>query len=604
MGCWFSAPPSASTPNGDQPNLNHQNQEQELPLPSSSDVSLQTITSTDTIVNDNPPDVDPSTNPKANANSNVNSSRIEKAETTSQMSPSLVRRSTIATTSSPNSATNPNRNSNPNSNIAPNSNVPLERASNNILSRSSLTSLLSSSDKSASVPGRKYNTIKTKASTSPEAKIKTPFRWGQQEVLKIFGSKTSAPDLPSFIPPPKKEIVKIPLDFSIVKSLIDKLTSMAAFKEEGLFRISGNFQKVQEVYTTIAQSEPDFSRATAHDIAGVLKFYLRELSTPLIPYNKYDLFIQSSKEQEKEELIKSLRSAFESLPEENLKIMKLILEYLHKVSEYSSINLMTSDNLGIVFGPNVLRKPHLDFSCTFAENSVIGSSIEYFRLIFPEDYSKESKQTLIHELKMQQEAWNKHSLARSRRMSEMVDSTKSTTRHRLNPTKSVILSDRSHPINSNLNPLDGKKINTAVQTKKDGPEITAPDSDRVESRESSEPERSLKENEDEQKEKEEKDVLVQVEDGELDLQVKNEGDKKLDEISPRSPIVEATSQENGELLNTNANVILNIDSNAINELNQEKVKGTDSPSANDVLNNPISGDMERTLLGYYGLDQF
>lgn len=45
----------------------------------------------------------------------------------------------------------------------------------------------------------------------------------------------------------------------------------------------------------------------------------------------------------------------QSLPDENLLVLKYLLAFLNRVSRLSDINKMNLQNLGTVFGPNLLR---------------------------------------------------------------------------------------------------------------------------------------------------------------------------------------------------------------------------------------------------------
>ena len=46
---------------------------------------------------------------------------------------------------------------------------------------------------------------------------------------------------------------------------------------------------------------------------------------------------------------------FQDLPQVNVVLLRLLCEFLHKITIYEEVNMMTSDNLGIVVGPSILR---------------------------------------------------------------------------------------------------------------------------------------------------------------------------------------------------------------------------------------------------------
>ena len=52
-----------------------------------------------------------------------------------------------------------------------------------------------------------------------------------------------------------------------------------------------------------------------------------------------------------------LREAIKKLPESNYFAMDILLNFCFKITEYEHMNKMNSRNLGIVFGPTVMRAP-------------------------------------------------------------------------------------------------------------------------------------------------------------------------------------------------------------------------------------------------------
>jgi len=54
--------------------------------------------------------------------------------------------------------------------------------------------------------------------------------------------------------------------------------------------------------------------------------------------------------------VNRLLKLVQSLPEENLLVLKYLLAFLNRVSRLADINKMNLQNLGTVFGPNLLRQ--------------------------------------------------------------------------------------------------------------------------------------------------------------------------------------------------------------------------------------------------------
>jgi len=81
---------------------------------------------------------------------------------------------------------------------------------------------------------------------------------------------------------------KIP---SIMFLCIEQI-QMRALAEEGIFRIPGTHSKLQETRKLLeAGKKVDFSEIDIMTVASLLKLWLRELPTPLIPFSHYSELI-------------------------------------------------------------------------------------------------------------------------------------------------------------------------------------------------------------------------------------------------------------------------------------------------------------------------
>lgn len=69
----------------------------------------------------------------------------------------------------------------------------------------------------------------------------------------------------------------------------------AARDAHGLFHIAGNFARVREYINTLnAGQELNFDAKTSpHDVAQLLKQYLKQLPEPIIPFSSYELFLEA-----------------------------------------------------------------------------------------------------------------------------------------------------------------------------------------------------------------------------------------------------------------------------------------------------------------------
>lgn len=124
-------------------------------------------------------------------------------------------------------------------------------------------------------------------------------------------------------------------------------------------------------------------------MAGLLKLYVRELPEPLLPFNLYKRFTSidvGSKESSK--IIEELKGLVQEIPKNHRKVLVFLLQLLKDVSKYSEENLMTVQNLAVVFGPNILR-PREDSpeSISYGDSTTVCSVTEFLiekqELIFP-----------------------------------------------------------------------------------------------------------------------------------------------------------------------------------------------------------------------------
>jgi Fe-S oxidoreductase len=78
-----------------------------------------------------------------------------------------------------------------------------------------------------------------------------------------------------------------------------------------------------------------------HCVAGIIKQYFRELPEPLTTYELYEMFLATMLIPEDEEKLKKLKNIFEFLPTLNFEIMKMLSEFLYKITEFSNENKVT-----------------------------------------------------------------------------------------------------------------------------------------------------------------------------------------------------------------------------------------------------------------------
>uniref|UniRef100_A0A671LL61 Oligophrenin-1-like n=1 Tax=Sinocyclocheilus anshuiensis TaxID=1608454 RepID=A0A671LL61_9TELE len=90
-------------------------------------------------------------------------------------------------------------------------------------------------------------------------------------------------------------------------------------------------------------------------ITSALKFYLRSLSEPLMTYNLHGELILAAKSENLDYRLGAVHSLVYKLPERNREMLELLIKHLVSVCSHSIENLMTVSNMGVIFGPTLMR---------------------------------------------------------------------------------------------------------------------------------------------------------------------------------------------------------------------------------------------------------
>ncbi|XP_054859663.1 GEM-interacting protein isoform X2 [Eublepharis macularius] len=168
---------------------------------------------------------------------------------------------------------------------------------------------------------------------------------------------------------------QVPRDFQEeVPFIVVKCTSeieARALGVQGIYRISGAKARMEKLCQAFenGRSLVELSEHSPHDITGVLKHFLKELSSPVLPYKLYDDFIALAKNLQKPEggagddsemaadPIKSAKDMLSKLPATNYNTLRHLIAHLYRVAERYEENKMSPNNLGIIFGPTLIRPP-------------------------------------------------------------------------------------------------------------------------------------------------------------------------------------------------------------------------------------------------------
>ncbi|NXC44601.1 RHG15 protein, partial [Penelope pileata] len=133
----------------------------------------------------------------------------------------------------------------------------------------------------------------------------------------------------------------------------------------------------------LSLSDPEWS--DIHVVTGALKLFLRELPEPLVPYGLFDPLIEAIKLPDPQEQVQRVAELVQSLPPHNYATLRFLVAHLCRVMEQADINRMTRQNLGIVFGPTLLR-PEREPSSLAAgmaqQNQAVELLLAHFDCIF------------------------------------------------------------------------------------------------------------------------------------------------------------------------------------------------------------------------------
>lgn len=142
-----------------------------------------------------------------------------------------------------------------------------------------------------------------------------------------------------------------------IKKLIEHITAKG-LKSDGIFRRSPNKEMLNIVIQLIdTHQQINFDDYDISTLASVLKEFIRELPTTLIPEESYDLFNDPSiMTMEDEEFIPFVKNKFvQPLDERRKALLRDLMMLSAMTVQLSHINRMSSKSLAVVWAPNFVR---------------------------------------------------------------------------------------------------------------------------------------------------------------------------------------------------------------------------------------------------------
>ncbi|KAL6069593.1 Rho GTPase-activating protein 19 [Balamuthia mandrillaris] len=155
---------------------------------------------------------------------------------------------------------------------------------------------------------------------------------------------------------------------------------------QGIYRVSGRLTDVEELVKKINKGKDvDLGSLEPHVLANLLKQFLRELTEPPLTFFLYESFVGAiqTEEAERKQL---LREFLGSVPSNNFRLVAHVVRHLRAIADLSDKNLMTSDNLAIVFGPVLLRPKVSSLETILADvahvNNIVSTFIDDYHYFF------------------------------------------------------------------------------------------------------------------------------------------------------------------------------------------------------------------------------
>ncbi|KAL2734532.1 hypothetical protein V1477_013709 [Vespula maculifrons] len=191
-----------------------------------------------------------------------------------------------------------------------------------------------------------------------------------------------------------------------VPVILDKcinFISTHGIMSEGIYRRSGSSSAVIKLLEAFRRDawaiQITRGSYTEHDVATVLRRFLRDLPESLFPASIHNLLCRSSELSNENERIQIYRNLLTTLDPITSATIRRILAHLHYLSQQSSRNLMTVENLSAVWGPTLMHAGENSAEdWNREETKVIGDLIHLFPKLYQLSHADLAKEAKILEV--------------------------------------------------------------------------------------------------------------------------------------------------------------------------------------------------------------
>ncbi|CAH1267666.1 ARHGAP10 [Branchiostoma lanceolatum] len=149
------------------------------------------------------------------------------------------------------------------------------------------------------------------------------------------------------------------IGFTFIKRCIQSIETRG-IEEQGLYRVVGVNSKVKKLTELCLvdrrkADKIDLDEYEIKTITSALKNYFRGLPEPLLTFKLHQEFINAAKQESRTLRINDIHRLVHQLPESNFEMLDMLIGHLLNVANHSKKNLMSKPNLGVVFGPTLMR---------------------------------------------------------------------------------------------------------------------------------------------------------------------------------------------------------------------------------------------------------
>ncbi|XP_073337554.1 protein FAM13A-like [Pagrus major] len=146
----------------------------------------------------------------------------------------------------------------------------------------------------------------------------------------------------------------------VLRDMVDFLDKNG-MQYRGLFRLCGSVVRTRQLRQRWDSGERVDMERDEQDVptvASLLKLFLRELPTPVVPEpQRKQLILSLTGYADEAEMNQSLRENLCHLPDDNLVILSYLIHFLSRVAAHSQSNHMPEENLATIFGPCIFHVP-------------------------------------------------------------------------------------------------------------------------------------------------------------------------------------------------------------------------------------------------------